>query len=458
MAAHLDLPEKSGRFYRSSALEIETVRENRLEPNTRKQTTWGIGVFSAWLQERNKPVAYEHLSPEAIDELLATFYLEARQVNGTPYSKSALKCIRAAISRHLQSDPWNRMLVISKDREFSRSNEILGGVFKVMTSEGRDTYKHKNPVEPGDMVKLVETGVIGTNNPKSLQRLVWLSLALHFGKRGAEGWRGMTKSTLVTSVDDEGKTFLEYGACEKQKNHSGDVGAASYRPEARVYARPGNQLCPVEAYTKYVSLLHPELDALWQKPAEQWQPGETGRNWYCRAPMGIRPLNEMMKKMSIDAGLSRIYTNHCLRATASKGLSDAGHERTDICVVTGHTNIKSLDPYINMPSDAKKRKLSSNIGNLICNPAENSKKLNEIENCVLSQGCHEYEEDMALSQVASEAEEDYALSQVTVEAEDLAFSQPSTSTCEKVISTALGQSIFTKCNIKNVTINIVNKN
>jgi len=67
---------------------------------------------------------------------------------------------------------------------------------------------------------------------------------------------------------------------------------------------------------------------------------------------------------------------------------------------------------------------------------------------------------MALSQVASEAEaaeEDYALSQVTLEAEELAFPQPSRSTTERVIATSRGQSIFTNCNIKNVTINIVKK-
>ena len=464
MADNFNNPQKLGRFHQSSAIEIQSVRERRMELNTRQQTTWGTGVFVAWLQERNKSVAFEHLSPEALDQLLGTFYVEARQVSGVPYGKSALRCIRAAIQRHLQGDPWNRCLVITKDREFSRSNEILGGIFKVMTSEGRDKVSHHNPIEPGDMKKLVESSVIGTGNPMSLQRLVWLSLALHFGKRGSEGWRGMTKNTLVQSVDAEGKTFLEYSACEKQKNHPGDVGAASYRPEARVYARPGSPLCPVEAYNKYLSVLHPEICELWQKPNHHWKGPECF--WYCRAPMGRKMLDTMLKRMSEEAQLSKLYTNHCLRATASKGLSDAGNERSDICVVTGHASVSSLDPYINRPSDAKKRKLSSNIGDLICKTAPAPVNVVNLVGDdvtieeVLSQGCAEYEEDMALSQVASEAEaaeEDYALSQVTLEAEELAFSQPSRSTTDRVIATSRGQSIFTNCNIKNVTINIVKK-
>ena len=59
--------------------------------------------------------------------------------------------------------------------------------------------------------------------------------------------------------------------------------------------------------------------------------------------MGHKMLSTMLKRMSEDAELSKTYTNHCLRVTASKGLSDAGNERSDICVVTGHeASVSSL--------------------------------------------------------------------------------------------------------------------
>ena len=112
-------PQDSGRFYHSMLLELQSVREKRLEPKTRKQPAWGIGCFTAWLQERNKPRDFEQLSPADLDDLLGTFYVEARQVSGKPYSKSGLRCIRAAIQRHLQGEPWNRAVVITRDCEFS---------------------------------------------------------------------------------------------------------------------------------------------------------------------------------------------------------------------------------------------------------------------------------------------------------------------------------------------------
>ena len=204
------------RFYHSTVQELQSVREKRLEATTNEQTKWGIGVFKLWQEERHQSSEFELPPPADIDNLLATFYMDARQVNGLPYSKSGLRAIRASVQRYLQGEPWNRTLVITKDREFSRSNEVLSGIFKVMTAEGRDRTTHHHPVEAGHMAQLSESGVIGTDNPKSLQNLVWLCLALHFAKRGDEGWRRMTQATFVQGIDDQGEHYLEFANCEKQ--------------------------------------------------------------------------------------------------------------------------------------------------------------------------------------------------------------------------------------------------
>ena len=106
MAASSLTPKPSTRFHISTPLEVREVRESRVEDKTLKQTAWGVSVFTAWLEAREKSRQFEVLPPSAIDELLGTFYVEARQVNGAPYSKSALRCIRAAIQQHLNSEPW----------------------------------------------------------------------------------------------------------------------------------------------------------------------------------------------------------------------------------------------------------------------------------------------------------------------------------------------------------------
>ena len=72
---------------------------------------------------------------------------------------------------------------------------------------GKSVVSHYKPIESGDFKNMVATGVMGTNNPKALQNLVWLSVALQFGKRGQEGYREMTKQTFRRGTDDAGLDY-----------------------------------------------------------------------------------------------------------------------------------------------------------------------------------------------------------------------------------------------------------
>ena len=61
--------------------------------------------------------------------------------------------------------------------------------------------------------------------------------------------------------------------------------------------------------------------------------------------------------MSDEAGLSKRYTNHCIRAIVASTLCDAGFSNTGIMSVTGHRKVKSLNSYIK-PSDIEIRTIS----------------------------------------------------------------------------------------------------
>lgn len=93
--------------------------------------------------------------------------------------------------------------------------------------------------------------------------------------------------------------------------------------------------------------------------------------------MGENILNDMMKCISKDAGLTKSYTNHCLRATTVSVLVHAGNTNhcvraTTISVLvhadvanreimksTGHKCDASLDSYNADSSNKQKRKYSS---------------------------------------------------------------------------------------------------
>ena len=60
------------------------------------------------------------------------------------------------------------------DSSFLNSNQVLKGMFKTLTDKGLSKVFHYKHIEKEDIDKLIETGVIGIHNPKSLQILEYL--------------------------------------------------------------------------------------------------------------------------------------------------------------------------------------------------------------------------------------------------------------------------------------------
>ena len=149
------------------------------------------------------------------------------------------------------------------------------------------------------MAKLKSTGIIGTSNPVALQRLVWLNIALHFGRRGQEGYREMTLNTFVVKLDAGGRRYLEQCQSEVTKNHKGDKVGNSYRPQGRIYEIINDDCCPIRAYELYLSLLNGEINSLWQRPNKDY--ARTG-NWYHLRVIGKHTLGDFLKNMCCRCG------------------------------------------------------------------------------------------------------------------------------------------------------------
>ena len=77
-----------------------------------------------------------------------------------------------------------------------RANQVFAGVLKLLKKDRLDTSEHKSAILPGDMSKLYESKTLSNDNPKSLQRKVFVELLLHFGRRGKEGLRELKRRIL----------------------------------------------------------------------------------------------------------------------------------------------------------------------------------------------------------------------------------------------------------------------
>ena len=105
------------------------------------------------------------------------------------------------------------------------------------------------------------------------------------------------------------------------------------------------------ALSLYISKLNPKCEALFQQPRREWNESAiTPEIWYENRPLSVNTLGNMMKEIRTKAKLSKVYTNHCVRATAITLWSQAGLSDRHICHTSGHRNPNSLQHYNSRPS------------------------------------------------------------------------------------------------------------
>ena len=119
---------------------------------------------------------------------------------------------------------------------------------------------------------------------------------------------------MEIKVDAAGKQYIVQIFNEKEKNHQG-VSNKEIEKSAVMYEQPENlDQCPIKTFKLYLTKLNPKCPALFQRPLKNFANKDI---WYDNAPLGHNIIGEMMKRISTDAGLSKTYTNHCIRTTTS---------------------------------------------------------------------------------------------------------------------------------------------
>jgi len=82
-----------------------------------------------------------------------------------------------------------------------------------------------------------------------------------------------------------------------------------------------------------------KVDIFYCRSIEKYQP------WYSKQPRGKHYLNEMVKKMCVEAKIEGDFTNHSLRASGTTELFQ--HEVPEMVIqdFTGHRSVKALRKY-----------------------------------------------------------------------------------------------------------------
>ena len=135
-----------------------------------------------------------------------------------------------------------------------------------------------------------------------------------------------------------------------------------------MYQLNSSVLDPVLAYEKYMSKLNPGNNSLFQKPKRNFVFEED--SWYTKEVLGKKTLSGIMKCLSQKAGLSHIYTNHCVRASTVTTLYRAGIDTQQICAITKHRNESTLSHYITSASELQKQQASHILSAAIAGSVE----------------------------------------------------------------------------------------
>ena len=289
--------------------------------------------------------------------MLCKFYIAARNQKGELYKLNTMKSIRFSLQRYFLD---NYKIDIIDGKDFNESNNIFQNVLKNMKAVGKGDTTHYAEIGPEDLQKL-HNG-FNVNDPTGIQELIWFNIVFFLIRRGRENIRSMNKNSFSISKYASGLRYIYQTTGESDKNHHINDGAFETNGEGRIYETNGEK-CPVKSFIKYISVLNPNLEALWQRPRSKINICD--RIWYCNVPLGEKHLGSMFPMLSSKYQLSQRYTNHSLRVTSLQVLEDGNIESRHIMRVSGHKNAESNSNYARRLSSFRKRKISSILANSV---------------------------------------------------------------------------------------------
>ena len=114
--------------------EIQELKENSVNQNTKKSTSTWLNVWTSWAESRNFETNLLSCEAKQLDETLQTFFAEIRKKDGSEYKPGNLRVMLASRERHLREK--YAAFSIAKDIEFSNSRKVPEGKARLPRQEG----------------------------------------------------------------------------------------------------------------------------------------------------------------------------------------------------------------------------------------------------------------------------------------------------------------------------------
>ena len=99
MAAH----SSKTRFASFDDNEFDGILQDRNALNTKRATKQAANILKEYIAEKNLQLDLETVDKKTLASVLAKFYVEVRQTDGTHYKTTTLNSIQAGLNRYMKS-------------------------------------------------------------------------------------------------------------------------------------------------------------------------------------------------------------------------------------------------------------------------------------------------------------------------------------------------------------------
>ncbi|XP_070534227.1 uncharacterized protein KIAA1958 homolog [Ptychodera flava] len=276
-----------------------------ISENTLKVTRMAVKALRDFYKENFDNSDFENLAEAELNTLLADFFTNMKRKDGTVYSLSSLKAMRAGIQRYMLNV---KNINTVHNPSFELANSKFQEKCQHLLEAGLTHVKKAPVITLTDLRKLYTSTSLDERMPVGLQNKVFVDLMLfsHIGS-GRNELSAITKDMFKFGQEDNGREYCTIAG--------GPAGSMEEGNTVTLFAINGCSKCPVKSLKKYLSKLHPVCDNFWQRPvrADMDSDFEHLLLWYQHLALGVRKIGTMMVSLSQEVELSQMYTNKSLQ-------------------------------------------------------------------------------------------------------------------------------------------------
>lgn len=341
-------------------IEMDKTEESMRSKSSVAQEKIHSSRFVTFLKDKNINCDLQTVNEESLNLYLRWFYHELRTSVGGFYSPSSLKCIRAGIHRFLTRTCERKFNIICGE-SFASANRMLTTMSGQWLSHG-GTSKQFIAIEENDLNKIFAS--FDRSSGESLQNEVLFSILYFLGARGREELRRIKRSDIGFEFDSNGRKYMHLNSVKNEesvpnnlrKNVKPSLKSKEYTSGRlnRIYDKRAVE--SIELYLIHINRDQPNTENLFPRPVKQKK--DSPRMFSEKQVRGEVFLSSFMRNFSLKLKLSQLYTNHCIRCTAITNAKEKGLTNSDICLITGHKDERTINRY-DRPNDSRKQSLCS---------------------------------------------------------------------------------------------------